>query len=136
MTNSPRIQNQTGWGIINIFKILAAMTTPPITNACFYGIDTSNRGELVAARLSIEEIRREIEADTLGYLDVPGLIEALGLPRQDLCLACLTGAYPTETPTETTAGRFALEPLRVVSPAPASQQAAAPSPGPRPLGPR
>ncbi len=90
-------------------EVHVRISSPPIMNACFYGIDTSNRGELVAARLSIEEIRREIEADTLGYLGVSGLVEALGLPRQDLCLACLTGAYPTETPTEATAGRFALE---------------------------
>ena len=88
------------------------ISSPPIRHACFYGIDTSNRGELVAARLSPEEIRREIEADSLGYLSVPGLIEALALPRRDLCLACLTGAYPTDTPTEATAGRFALEAQR------------------------
>ncbi len=88
------------------------ISSPPITHACFYGIDTSNRGDLVAARLSVEEIRREIEADSLGYLSLAGLVEAIGLPRRDLCLACLTGAYPTETPTEATAGRFALEPGR------------------------
>jgi amidophosphoribosyltransferase len=90
-------------------EVHVRISSPPITNACFYGIDTSNRGELVASRLSVEEIRQEIEADTLGYLGVTGLIEALGLPRRDLCLACLTGAYPTETPTEAVAGRFALE---------------------------
>ncbi|HEX4835633.1 MAG TPA: amidophosphoribosyltransferase [bacterium] len=93
-------------------EVHVRISSPPIQNACFYGIDTSNRGELVAARLSVEEIRREIDADSLGYLSVPGLIEALALPRRDLCLACLTGAYPTETPTETTAGRFALEAQR------------------------
>ncbi len=90
-------------------EVHVRISSPPITNACFYGIDTSNRGELVAARLSVDEIRREIEADTLGYLSVSGLVEALALPRRDLCLACLTGAYPTETPTEALAGRFALE---------------------------
>jgi amidophosphoribosyltransferase len=90
-------------------EVHVRISSPPITNACFYGIDTSNRGELVASRLSVEEIRQEIEADSLGYLGVTGLIEALGLPRRDLCLACLTGAYPTETPTEAVAGRFALE---------------------------
>ena len=90
-------------------EVHVRISSPPITHACFYGIDTSNRGELVASRLSVEEIRREIDADTLGYLSVEGLVEALGLPRQDLCLACLTGAYPTETPTEAMAGRFALE---------------------------
>ncbi len=89
------------------------ISSPPITHACFYGIDTSNRGELIASRLSVEDIRREIEADSLGYLSVAGLVEALGLPRRDLCLACLTGAYPTDTPTEAQAGRFALEPVPV-----------------------
>lgn len=93
-------------------EVHVRISSPPITHACFYGIDTSNRGELVAARLSVEEIRREIEADSLGYLSLAGLVEAVGLPRRDLCLACLTGAYPTETPTEATAGRFALEPGR------------------------
>jgi amidophosphoribosyltransferase len=93
-------------------EVHVRVSSPPITNACFYGIDTSNRGELIAARLSVEEIRQEIEADSLGYLDVAGLVEALGLPRNELCLACLTGAYPTETPTETLAGRFALESRR------------------------
>lgn len=90
-------------------EVHVRISSPPIRYACFYGIDTSNRGELVAARLSIDEIRQAIEADSLGYLSVPGLIEALELPRRDLCLACLTGAYPTDTPTEATAGRFALE---------------------------
>ncbi len=90
-------------------EVHVRISSPPITHACFYGIDTSNRGELVASRLSVDEIRREIDADTLGYLSVEGLVEALALPRRNLCLACLTGAYPTETPTEAMAGRFALE---------------------------
>ncbi len=93
-------------------EVHVRISSPPIRHACFYGIDTSNRGELIASRLSVEEIRREIEADTLGYLTVEGLVEALGLPRPTLCLACLTGGYPTETPTEATAGRFALETRR------------------------
>lgn len=90
-------------------EVHVRISSPPIRHACFYGIDTSNRGELVASRLSVEEIRREIDADSLGYLSVEGLVEGLGLPRPALCLACLTGAYPTETPTEALAGRFALE---------------------------
>jgi amidophosphoribosyltransferase len=90
-------------------EVHVRISSPPIRHACFYGIDTSNRGELIASRLSVEEIRREIEADSLGYLSVEGLVEGLGLPRPHLCLACLTGAYPTETPTEAVAGRFALE---------------------------
>ena len=90
-------------------EVHVRISSPPIRHACFYGIDTSNRGELVASRLTVEEIRREIEADSLGYLSVDGLVEALALPRPNLCLACLTGVYPTETPTEALAGRMALE---------------------------
>jgi len=90
-------------------EVHVRISSPPILNACYYGIDTSSRGELVASRLSVEEIRRSIEADTLGYLSLEGLIEALQLPRDELCLACLNGRYPTETPTEAMAGRHALE---------------------------
>jgi amidophosphoribosyltransferase len=94
-------------------EVHVRISSPPILNACYYGIDTSSRGDLIASHLSVEEIRAQIEADTLGYLSLEGLIEALGLPYGDLCLACLNGRYPTETPTEVTAGRHALEPGRV-----------------------
>jgi amidophosphoribosyltransferase len=90
-------------------EVHVRISSPPILNACYYGIDTSSRGELVASRLSIEEIRTSIEADTLGYLSLDGMVQAIGMPRDELCLACLNGRYPTETPTEATAGRRALE---------------------------
>ncbi len=90
-------------------EVHVRISSPPILNACYYGIDTSSRGELVASRLSVDEIRRSIEADSLGYLSLDGLIRGLQLPARDLCLACLNGRYPTETPTEAKAGRFALE---------------------------
>jgi amidophosphoribosyltransferase len=85
------------------------ISSPPIRHACYYGIDTSNRGELVAARIEVEAIRRQIDADSLGYLSEDGLVEAVGLPRQTLCMACLDGRYPTRLPTEAEAGRHALE---------------------------
>jgi amidophosphoribosyltransferase len=93
-------------------EVHVRISSPPILNACYYGIDTSSRGELVASRLSVDEIRRSIEADSLGYLSLDRLVEALQLPRAELCLACLNGRYPTETPTEATAGRHALESRR------------------------
>ena len=94
-------------------EVHVRISSPPILNACYYGIDTSSRGELVASRLSVEEIRASIEADSLGYLSLDRLVEALGLPHHALCLACLNGRYPTETPTEAMAGRHALEARRV-----------------------
>ncbi len=93
-------------------EVHVRISSPPILNACYYGIDTSSRGELVASRLSVEEIRASIEADTLGYLSLDGLVQAIGMAREELCLACLNGRYPTETPTEAAAGRRALETRR------------------------
>lgn len=85
------------------------VSSPPIRHACFYGIDTSTRGELVASRLDVEAIRRLLGADSLGYLSLEGLTEAVGLPAETLCRACLDGRYPTRLPTEAEAGRDALD---------------------------
>ncbi len=85
------------------------VSSPPIRHPCFYGIDTSSRGQLIAATLTVEEIRQIIDADSLRYLSQAGLVEALRLPSGDLCMACLDGRYPTRVPTEEEAGRQALE---------------------------
>ncbi|MCS7171805.1 MAG: amidophosphoribosyltransferase [Armatimonadetes bacterium] len=85
------------------------ISSPPIRWPCFYGVDTSSRGQLVAARLDVEGIRREIGADSLGYLSQEGLVAAIGLPGHTLCMACLDGRYPTPAPTESEAGKYALE---------------------------
>lgn len=90
-------------------EVHVRISSPPIRHACYYGIDTSSRGELVASRLEIEQIRRLIDADSLGYLSEAGLVEALALPRDTLCMACLDGRYPTRVPTEEEAGRHALD---------------------------
>ena len=76
------------------------ITSPPITSPCFFGIDMGTRWELIAGRMSVEEIRRHIGADTLGYLSVEGLIEAVGAPRDKFCLACFTGQYPVPVPLQ------------------------------------
>jgi amidophosphoribosyltransferase len=68
--------------------------SPPITCPCFYGIDTPTRKELIAATSSVEDIRRFLEVDSLGYLSVDGLLESTGLPARDFCVACFTGDYP------------------------------------------
>ena len=90
-------------------EIHVRISSPPIRHACYYGIDTSSRGELVASRLEVDQIRRFVDADTLGFLSQPGLVEALALPRDTLCMACLDGRYPTRVPTEEEAGRHALD---------------------------
>jgi amidophosphoribosyltransferase len=70
------------------------ITSPPMVNSCYLGIDTARREELIAANLEVDEIRKHIGADTLGYLSLEGLIDAIGLPRETFCHACFTGDYP------------------------------------------
>jgi amidophosphoribosyltransferase len=70
------------------------ISSPPMVNSCYLGIDTARREELIAANMDVEGIRKHIGADTLGYLSLDGLIEAIGLPRETFCHACFTGDYP------------------------------------------
>ncbi|MCL6499734.1 MAG: amidophosphoribosyltransferase, partial [Firmicutes bacterium] len=93
-------------------EVHVRISSPPIRWPCFYGVDTSSRRQLVAAELDVEQIRRRIGADSLGYLSQEGLVEAIGLSRAELCMACLDGQYPTGQPREELAGRMALEVAR------------------------
>jgi len=85
------------------------ITAPPIIAPCFFGIDMGTRWELIAGRMSVDEIREHIGADSLGYLSVDGLIEAIGLPKEKFCLACFTGNYPMPVPLQM--DKLALEPV-------------------------
>ncbi len=73
---------------------------PPMRYSCVLGVDTARRSELIAARMSVPEIEKYIEADSLGYLSLDGLVEAVRQPRGDLCLACFTGDYPVPVQLE------------------------------------
>ncbi|HVV82372.1 MAG TPA: amidophosphoribosyltransferase [Kofleriaceae bacterium] len=71
------------------------ISAPPTTHPCFYGIDTPNRSELVAASHSLEEIARYVTCDSLGYLSHEGMMAAVGRADGDgHCSACFTGSYP------------------------------------------
>ena len=83
-------------------------TAPPIISPCFFGIDMGTRWELIAGRMSLEEIAEHIGGDSLGYLSVEGMIEAVGLPKEKFCLACFTGKYPISVPLQM--DKLALEP--------------------------
>jgi amidophosphoribosyltransferase len=72
------------------------ISCPPTVSPCFYGVDTPNLAELIAANNSIEEIRRFVEADSLSYLSLPALREAVADTKHDFCYACYTGNYPTD----------------------------------------
>ncbi|MFQ5692166.1 MAG: amidophosphoribosyltransferase [Nitrospinota bacterium] len=88
-------------------EVHVRVSSPPITDSCFYGIDTPRREELIASSQSVEEIRRFLGADSLGYLSLEGMLEAAGgLPEEGrspeseagYCTACFTGCYPVSVP--------------------------------------
>jgi amidophosphoribosyltransferase len=72
------------------------ISCPPTISPCFYGVDTPTKKELIAHNNSIEEIRRFVEADSLGYLSLTGLRDSIHDERHDYCYACYTGDYPTD----------------------------------------
>jgi amidophosphoribosyltransferase len=74
------------------------ITSPPIRWPCFYGIDMSTREELVAAGMTVDEIRDFIGADSLAYLSLPALVAATGAPADTFCRACFDGEYPVPVP--------------------------------------
>jgi amidophosphoribosyltransferase len=83
------------------------ITCPPVMWPCFYGIDFPTRQELIAADLTIEQIRDYVGADSLGYLSLDGMVAASGGERTSFCRACFDGEYPIPVPEG--AGKFLLE---------------------------
>lgn len=76
------------------------VSSPPLLYPCYFGIDISSRKELVAAKLSIDEIKDMICAETLGYLSLEGLLKTPVGSTCGFCTACLDGNYPIEVPEE------------------------------------
>jgi amidophosphoribosyltransferase len=74
------------------------ISCPPTISPCFYGVDTPKRSELIAATHSVDEIRRYIGADSLGYLSLDGLKGSVGSSRGSYCTSCYTGEYPVAFP--------------------------------------
>ncbi|MGH7856427.1 MAG: amidophosphoribosyltransferase, partial [Candidatus Binatia bacterium] len=85
------------------------VSSPPIRWPCFYGIDTANRDELIAARLDVDAIRDFVGADSLGYLSVDGMLTSTGVPTERFCHACFTEGYPIPVPKETALTKNVLE---------------------------
>jgi len=77
-------------------EVHVRISCPPTISPCFYGVDTPTRNELIAANNSVEEIRKYLEADTLGYLSLNSLREAVDDRDGQFCTACYTGVYPTD----------------------------------------
>jgi amidophosphoribosyltransferase len=92
----------------NIAKLNAAgaksvdlfVTFPRITNPCLYGVDMATYNELIGARMSPEQIAEWLGADSVNFQTIEGLVSSIGIDQGNLCLACVTGKYPTKTAQE------------------------------------
>lgn len=116
MVDDSIVRGTTKRGVIRLIREAGArevhvrISAPPYRWPCYYGVDTSNRSELIAARYSkVEDIRREIGADSLAYQSLAGLLEGIGVPRRKLCLACFTGRYPIPIPRDVKLSKLDLE---------------------------
>jgi amidophosphoribosyltransferase len=76
------------------------ISCPPTVSPCFYGVDTPRRQELIAATHSLEEIRKYVAADTIGYLSLGGLLSAVKGNSASYCTSCYTGQYPIAFPRD------------------------------------
>ncbi len=96
------VRGTTSKGLVQMIRAGGArevhlrLGSPPITGPCHYGIDTPNRDELIAANYSLDEIRRYLGVDSLGYLSLDGMLAAAGDARTSFCHACFSGQYPIE----------------------------------------
>jgi amidophosphoribosyltransferase len=107
MIDDSIVRGTTSLRIVNLLREAGAkevhvrISSPPFMNPCFYGIDTPNRQELIAAQKSVEEIRQAINADSLHFLSHDGLLAAIGRGderefNRGMCTACFDNRYPTE----------------------------------------
>ncbi|MBI4763841.1 MAG: amidophosphoribosyltransferase [Deltaproteobacteria bacterium] len=92
-TSRTRVQAVRSAGAREVHMLVSC---PPHQFPCFYGIDFSTKGELIACNHSVEEIRKFLGLDGLGYLSVEGMVAATGLPESNFCLACFDGRYPVQ----------------------------------------
>jgi len=104
-TTTPRVINMLRKA--GAREVHMRICAPPIRYPCFFGVDMATGWELIAANKEPPEIARFIGADSLGYLSIEGLIEAVGLPKELFCLACFTGDYPV--PVQLEMDKLALE---------------------------
>jgi len=77
-------------------EIHMVVSCPPHRYPCYYGIDFSTKGELIACQHGLEEVKNFIGLDSLCYLSLPGMLEATGLEKNGFCLACFNGEYPIQ----------------------------------------
>jgi amidophosphoribosyltransferase len=112
MVDDSIVRGTTTRGLVAMVRSAGArevhmrVSSSPITGPCYYGIDTPNREELIAARLTNDGIAAELGVDSLGYLSLDGMLESVPFGPGGLCHACFSGDYPTPPPTDPEKLRF------------------------------
>lgn len=96
------VRGTTSRKIVKMVKAAGAkevhmrISCPPTVSPCYYGVDTPNKSDLIASSHTVEEIRKYIEADSLAYLSMGGLLEAVSAQPNEFCTACYSGKYPLD----------------------------------------
>jgi amidophosphoribosyltransferase len=112
MVDDSIVRGTTTRGLVAMIRAAGArevhmrVSSPPITGPCYYGIDTPNREELIAAHEDVDGIARIIGVDTLAYLSLDGMLGAVPGGPGGFCHACFSGDYPTPPPTDPDKLRF------------------------------
>ena len=112
MVDDSIVRGTTTRGLVAMVRAAGArevhmrVSSAPITGPCYYGIDTPNREELIAANLTTDEIAAHIGVDSLGYLSLDGMLESVPDGPSGFCHACFSGDYPTPPPTDPDKLRF------------------------------
>jgi amidophosphoribosyltransferase len=100
------IRGTTSQKIVRMIRAAGAsevhmrISCPPTISPCYYGIDTPRRSELIASAKSVEDIREFLNADSLSYLSLEGMLSSVGLRARSYCTSCFTGKYPVEIPRD------------------------------------
>ena len=112
MVDDSIVRGTTTRGLVAMIRAAGArevhmrVSSSPITGPCYYGIDTPSREELIAANHPVEEIARLIGVDSLGYLSLEGMLNAVPDGPDGFCHACFSGEYPTPPPSDPNKLRF------------------------------
>jgi len=106
MVDDSIVRGTTTRGLVALLRGAGArevhmrVSSPPITGPCYYGIDTPEREQLIAANMTVDEIARAIGVDSLGYLSLDGMLAAVPGGPGGFCHACFSGQYPTQAPID------------------------------------
>jgi amidophosphoribosyltransferase len=112
MVDDSIVRGTTTRGLVAMIRAAGArevhmrVSSSPITGPCYYGIDTPNREELIAANMDVDQIAQTLEVDSLGYLSLEGMLESVPGGPEGFCHACFSGDYPTPPPADPQKLRF------------------------------